>query len=173
MAASETRWERAVAILENDSLDPAERFHAVWKLGEWPEEVFHRFACDCAERALQREQSEGREPDPQCWEALAVKRRWLEGSVTEEEWQETRATVRAAAHRASLLRQGGEAATAAADAVSEASYAVRAAAWALAAAEFLVGVEEGDAARRAEASWQIERLREILLGVEEGREVGG
>ena len=40
------------------------------------------FACDCAERALQREQDLGRTPDPRSWQAITTARNYAEGRAT-------------------------------------------------------------------------------------------
>jgi hypothetical protein len=42
-----------------------------------PEDLLHWFACDCAQRALLREKSEDRIPDPRSWDAIETKRLWL------------------------------------------------------------------------------------------------
>ena len=43
------------------------------------------FACDCAQRALERESREGREPHPASRKAVEVARRWIDGNATDEE----------------------------------------------------------------------------------------
>ncbi len=50
-------------------------------LRDVPLSLLHTFACDCAEEALLRERTDGREPDPRFWEALRIKRLWLAGQV--------------------------------------------------------------------------------------------
>lgn len=49
------------------------------------ESLLREWACDCAERALNRKREAGREPDPRSWEALAVARRFAKGEATSEE----------------------------------------------------------------------------------------
>ena len=61
------------------------------------ERILHEFACWCAEGALKAERKAGREPDPRSWEAIKVKRRWLEGKATDKELAAARAAARAAA----------------------------------------------------------------------------
>ena len=55
------------------------------------ERTLHEFALWCADGALNRERKAGREPDARSWEALVVKRCWLDGQATDEEleaaWQ--------------------------------------------------------------------------------------
>lgn len=46
-----------------------------------PLHLLHPFACDCAEEALQRERQDGREPDPRSWEAVRLKRLWLDEKI--------------------------------------------------------------------------------------------
>ena len=43
------------------------------------------FACDCAERALNREREKGREPHPDLWRAIDVARRYAVGTASESE----------------------------------------------------------------------------------------
>lgn len=49
-----------------------------------PRELVIFWACDCAERALLREQSKGREPDFRSWNAVSVTRMFLKKRVTVE-----------------------------------------------------------------------------------------
>lgn len=66
MEASATKWD--------DSL-----------LEGHPGDLLHWFACDCAQRALLRERSEGRVPDERSWEAVETKRMWLMGRASDQE----------------------------------------------------------------------------------------
>jgi hypothetical protein len=71
--------------------------------------ILRLFACDCAERALQRERDAGREPDPRSWNAVAVARRYAAGEATDEEladawtsaWAASLSTCEAASEAAS------------------------------------------------------------------------
>lgn len=58
-----------------------------------PGHLLHHFAIECAERALLREECAGREPSTRCWEALHVKRRWIEGKSPEKERQAAQSNV--------------------------------------------------------------------------------
>ena len=66
--------------------------------------VLHEFACWCAERALKRANIS----DKHCWNAIKVKRAWLEGKATDKElhvardaaWAAAWAAARAAAWNA-------------------------------------------------------------------------
>ena len=104
--------------------------------------TLHEFALWCAEKALTREREAGREPDPRCWEALAVKRRWLNGEASDSElaaardaaWDAARAAARDAAWdaaRDAARDAAGDAAEAAAEsaALHAARDAARRAAW--------------------------------------------
>ena len=74
------------------------------------------FSCDCAERALERERREGREPDPRSWEAVRVSRLYAAGKATKEEL---------AAAEAAGAAVWTAAARAAAEAVAEAAGVAR------------------------------------------------
>ena len=47
--------------------------------------VLHEFACWCAEQALELLRVAGGEPDPRSRDAIAAKRAWLRGEVTDEQ----------------------------------------------------------------------------------------
>lgn len=110
------------------------------------------FACDCAERALQRERKHGREPDRRSWDAVAVSRRYAMGKATNRELTAARAAARNAARYAAwaasdaawyAARDG--ASDAARDGASDATwYAAR------------------DGAGAAEREWQVRHLVEML-----------
>ncbi len=51
----------------------------------WDAQSARLFACDCAYRALCREQEQGSEPDPRSWAAITVARRFAYGEATQEE----------------------------------------------------------------------------------------
>jgi len=103
-----------------------------------PEHVLHDFACDCAWRALEQEREAGREPDPRSWEAVRVKRRWVEGKATSEE-------LDSAAWSAASRAACGAAYSAAWSAASRSAWS---AAW--------------STADRAEESWQRAHLASLL-----------
>jgi hypothetical protein len=95
-------------------------------------------ACDCVERALERERAAGREPDARSWAAVEVARRYARGEVTADEL--------AAAWNAAW---------------NAASTAASAAAWNAAEA---AGDAAGDAGD-AEREWQLARALEYAEGV--------
>lgn len=53
-----------------------------------PDLVGHTLACDCAQFFLEGEQEAGRIVDRRSWEALRIKRLWIEGLVDEEGCQQ-------------------------------------------------------------------------------------
>ena len=55
--------------------------------------VLHLFACWCAEQALIAEREAGREPDPASWAAIETKRRWLDGTASDDELKVARANA--------------------------------------------------------------------------------
>ena len=65
--------------------------------GDIPDHILHNFACDCAEKALLREEQSGRKTDPRSWEAIRVKRLWIEGNATNQKLDTAWAAARAAA----------------------------------------------------------------------------
>jgi hypothetical protein len=87
------------------------------------------FACDCAERALQHEREDGREPDPRSLAAVAVARRYAVGEATDEEleaawlasWETARSSASYAARAAAWLASGETARSSASYAASYAA----------------------------------------------------
>jgi hypothetical protein len=101
--------------------------------------VLHEFACWCAGRSLRAERKAGREPDTRSWAAIAAKRKWLSGEISDAELDAARAAAMAAARaaeRAAAMAAARAAAEAAERAAARAARAARAAARAaMAAAE--------------------------------------
>jgi hypothetical protein len=115
------------------------------------------FACDCAERALQREREMGLGPDKRSWEAIAVSRRYANGEATDEELAVARVAAREAAREAAWEAAGNAAWDAAWEAAGAAAWeAAGAAAWEAAGAAARV------AARATEIEWQRAHLDELL-----------
>jgi hypothetical protein len=108
------------------------------------------FACECAERALERQRADGREPDARSWRALEVTRAFARGEADEAE-----------------LAFAYEDAIAAADEEIDAWYpaaAAHAAAYAAAdyAAFAVEAVSEVAAAYpHTEPAWQMTRLEQL------------
>ena len=135
-----------------------------------PKEVCNEFACRCAERALSRVEN----PDPRSVAAIAAKRAWVHGKMTDAElqsaWYAAYNAVldTARANRFDALHAAMDSAIIdARDSAWEASYA---AAWAADAARAATGdaarAAASDAARDAERTWQVEELKKMLRGAE-------
>ncbi len=123
------------------------RARLVSRVANWDAQIARLFACDCAYRALCREQEQGREPDPRSWAAITVARRFAYGEATQTELD----AAGAAAWAAARVAAWDAARVAAWDATRDAAGdAARAAA--------------RDAACDAERQWQTERLRWYLAG---------
>ena len=123
-----------------------------------PKEVCNEFACRCAERAL----GNIKDTDPRSVAAIAAKRAWVQGKMTDAElqsaWDAAYNAVldTARANRFDALHAAMDSAIIDAKASAwEASYA---AAWAADAAR----AATGDAARDAERTWQVEELKKML-----------
>jgi hypothetical protein len=67
-----------------------------------PKKTLHLLACDFAEAALKRERKAGREPDPRSWEAIRIKRLWVDGKATDDELEAALKAAWAAAQVAAL-----------------------------------------------------------------------
>ena len=106
----------------------------LWALDvQTTERVLHLFACAVAEDALKMERKAGRETDTRSWATIETKRKWTEGSATDNELDAARAAAWAAASAAAWA---AESAAAWAAASAAASAAERAAAWAAARARY-------------------------------------
>lgn len=121
-------------------------------------DVLHEFACRCAEQALALVE----ETDPRSVEAIATKRRWLQGEATDEELAAARAAAWAAwaAWDAARGVAWGAARAAAWAAARDAVQAARAAAWAARAA----AQATAQAAAWAALNEQLEAMLRIELG---------
>lgn len=116
-----------------DKLVGTERY-VEWTLdATW---LLHEFSCWCAERALIRA---GVKTETS-WNAIAVKRRWLQGEATDEELAATRAAAWSATWAVDAAKAAALAATWAADAAD-------AAAWAAAADDAARDVQESQLQR--------------------------
>ena len=134
------------------------------------------YACDCAERALRRERSAGREPAMASWRAVEVARRFANGVATRGEpmaaWAAAEVEAMAAAEVAAMAAAEVAAMAAAwaaawaaraADAVTRAAWAENAAAdaaaWASRAAAWAATrAAWAENAAENERLWQVERL---------------
>ena len=104
-----------------------------------PEKDLHLIACDFAELALKRERKAGREPHPDSWNAIKIKRLWVKGKATDEElsvaWSVAWSVVWSAARSASAAAWSAAMSAAWSAAMSAARSAARSAVEAVEAAE--------------------------------------
>lgn len=126
-----------------------DRLWVICREGMVPDDIFHLWACWCAERALKRERKAGREPDKRSWAVIEAKRQWMRGEISDEDL----AVARDAASDASTAARDAawDASTAARDAASTAGWdasAASAARAARAAARDAGGAVEEKAQRR-------------------------
>ena len=84
----------------------------IWALRAVPPEEAQRrdrlarlYACDCAQRALERERTQGREPDPRSWKAIEVSRKFACGEATKAELDAARDAAWAAAWDAAFAAE--------------------------------------------------------------------
>lgn len=124
-----------------------------------PEQIVHEAACRYAERALEREQARGCEPDPRSWAAIGVKRLWLRGMIPDDDLKAAWAAACAA------YRDAAESADGAAESAACAAY--RAAAWAPEAAAEAAGAATWGVAHTAERRWQLATLRAMIEEMED------
>lgn len=113
-----------------------------------PEMELHKLGCKFAERALRRERKAGREPHPDSWKAVKIKRLWIKGKATDKELDAAHRVACIAARRvpSNVTR-------------SAARSAARCAAWIVARS-----VAEGE--ETFEQQWQIKQVAKILEKME-------
>ena len=117
IAGDKKDWT-ALDILRIDNVPAKDRLWAVLREDFIPARTLHLFACIIAEKALREAKIRKTKNNPS-WEAIRIKRLWIDGKVTDEELKAADAAAYAAAR----------AADAAADAAAcAAAYAARAAA---------------------------------------------
>ncbi len=151
----------ALDVLRVEACPAEDRLWVVLREGWVPDAILHAFACDCAERALQREREAGREPDARSWRAIQMKRRWLQGEASDEELAAAYAAGydagRDATHAAACAIVWDAARAAAWDAERDAVWAA-----ARAVARDAVYAAAWAAARAGEREWQAAHLVELL-----------
>ena len=134
IGARKKDWS-ALDILKLRGVSDEDKLWAVLREELIDAPLLHEFACRCAERALTNAKVE----DKRSWDAIAAKRAWLRGEMTDEQLAKASATAWDAAW----------ATRAASDAASDAAWD---AAWDAARA----------AARDAERKWQVAELKKML-----------
>ena len=135
--AGEKREWSARDILNLPDVPDEDKLYSVLNVALIDEPILHEFACRCAERALAKSAN----PDPRSVAAIAAKRAWIKGEITDDD-----------------LRSAWDAAGYAAWEVAwDAAWdAARDAAW-VAAQKAARG-----AAWRAERHWQVDELKRML-----------
>ena len=131
--------------IDDDRKSCAQKRKVLWMVDA--KMILHEFACRCAEQALDIVQQQGGTVDPRSRAAIAAKRAWMRGEMTDTELFAARAAARAAAWAAARDAARDAAWAAAWDAAwAAARAAARAAAW--------------DAARDAawDAAWDAARV---------------
>lgn len=73
-----------------------DRLWAVLREDVLPVAVLHELACRYAERVLYKERAAGREPDPRSWTAVAAKRAWVRGEISDKQLLKIKDAARAA-----------------------------------------------------------------------------
>ena len=154
IAKRQERWT-ALDILELKEIPDEDKLWAVLREELIDSKMLHKFACACAERALSRVEN----PDPRSIAAIAAKRAWLRGEITDAELKLAEGAAMDATSAAAwdtawdaACEAAWDAARDTADTADAASAAASAAAWAAAM----------DAASAAERAWQVEELKKML-----------
>ena len=149
-------------VIEEEDKLCGRRRTVLWMLDAT--QLLHEFACRCAEDAL----ALVAQPDARSVEAIAAKRKWLKGEITDEEldaasaaaWDASDVALAAAAGAAAWDAASAAASAAARDAARAASWAAAEAAWAAA-----------EAARAAARAKQNERLTAMVMEAHEKESV--
>lgn len=137
-----------------------------FSVGHVPETLLHTFACDCAERALTQEWKAGRQPDARLWNAIWLKRRWLEGAIEDQELNDAREQIEKLATDLSWL-EGEESKTtlllrivmAAMQCHSARRFACAVARW----SADLAGSHKAALIRASQSKWNKEKKRGLCL----------
>ena len=144
IARRKERWT-ALDILGLEEIPDEDKLWCVLRKELIDEKKLHEFACVCAERALSRVGN----PDSRSIAAIAAKRAWMRGEITDAELAAARDAAWDAERDAERAAERDAARAAARDAARAAARdAARAAAWA--------------AASDAERAWQVEELKKML-----------
>ena len=136
IAGEKQEWS-ALDILNLPGIPDNDKLYTVLNVELIDEPILHEFACRCAERALSKIEN----PDPRSVAAIAAKRAWIKGEITDDDLYAARKAAWYAAW----------------DAAWEAA---RDAAWGAArgAARYAALV----AAWGAECQWQVDELKRML-----------
>lgn len=83
----------ALDVLRLEEVSAEDRLWAVLREEFVPAHILHEFVCRCAEEALRK----AGVTDDRSWNAIRVKRLWIEGKATDTELAAARAAAQAAA----------------------------------------------------------------------------
>jgi len=89
----------ALDLLQDGNLPPEDKLQLVLREELLDDPILHDFACRCAEDALKLLDN----PDPRCVAAVAAKRTWLRGEMSDEELEKARDDAETAARSASRV----------------------------------------------------------------------
>ena len=100
LAGDKTEWT-ALDVLQLEKVPSSDRLWAVLREEFIDAPILHEFACRCAERALALVDN----PDQRSIDAIAAKRAWMRGEITDEQlysagsaaWSAARSAARSAA----------------------------------------------------------------------------
>ena len=160
VAAMRDEWS-ALDVLALDGVSNKDKLWAVLREEFIDAPVLHEYACRCAEYAL----TFVREPDSRSIAAIAAKRKWLRGEISNDDLTAAWA-ANAAANAAAWAAWA--AAAAAKAAARAAAWATWAAAWAaIAAANAATNAATWAAARAAAREHEVKLLKELLREVEQ------
>ena len=171
LAGDKTEWT-ALEVLRLEQVPVNDRLWAVSREEFIPAEILHEFACRCAKKALTLVDN----PDQRSIDAIAAKRAWMRGEITDEQLDAARSAAWSAADAADAADAAWYAARSAARSAADAARsAAGSAAWsaarsaadaarsaAMSAARS--AADAADAARSAARSAQIVMLIELLEG---------
>ena len=125
-----------------------------------PENDLHEMACKFAENALKAERKAGREPHPDSWEVIKVKRLWINKKATDEQLKIARAAAWSAENDAAWAA-GREAAWEAARAAARS--AADSAAWSAGRSAAWAAKRSAVWAAKSAAAWEAERKKQINI----------
>ena len=92
LAGDKTEWT-ALEVLRLEQVPSSDRLWAVLREDFIEAEILHEFACRCAEKALTLVDN----PDQRSIDAIAAKRAWMRGEITDEQLDAARSAARSAA----------------------------------------------------------------------------
>ncbi|MGD8305199.1 MAG: hypothetical protein PVF17_00970 [Ignavibacteria bacterium] len=117
------------------------------------EKILHELSIIFATRALKRERKAGREPHPDSWKAIKMKKKWLAGKATDEELRAARSAARSASWSVAYSASWSAARSAAYSSTYSVAYS---ASW---SASYSAS---NSSAYKKEQKWQIKQIISLL-----------